>query len=435
MNNNQNIHQEDEIDLRELWDILYKKKWFIFIFTTIVTIGAIVFAYTKTPIYEVKSNIKVGFIGTELITEPSILAKTLSLIFNVEDKIATKEKFVSEVSSITVNKKLKNFIEIKTQAISNDEALKKNREVVAYLKDLHKGKFNQYAINGKNDIKMIQADIKNLEQLEAKNLKRQIELLKSQTIVKIDEKIKRLQNQDIKNIERQIELLKSQVIPKIDKKINFYKNTKTKTLEKKVKFHTEKLKEYAIAVDTIYKNNQKNSDVATLTISSLQMVNYQNLILNSQNKVEDLKLEIDTIINQTVPNLEIEKNNTLNVAIKDLQLKIDNIKDVTIVNLQRDKKIMQNDTLRKLEYKLSVGLSNKKIKLNEQINQLRFNMSDQNIQNSEVVGDYVVKESPIKPKKKLIVVVAFVTGFILSIFIVFFLNFIAKETEDKHNYT
>ena len=191
------------------------------------------------------------------------------------------------------------------------------------------------------------------------------------------------------------------------------------------------------------------------------MVSYQNLILNSQNKIEDLKIELENIKNQIVPNLKMEKENILNVTIKDLELKIDNIKkvtianlqaekenilnvtikdlelkienikNITIINLQRNKQIMINDTLRKLEYRLNVSLPNQKAKFIEKIEQLKYQISEQNIKNSEIVGHFIIKNYPIKPKKKLIVVVVFVTGFILSVFLVFFLNFIAKE-EDKH---
>jgi len=54
-----------------------------------------------------------------------------------------------------------------------------------------------------------------------------------------------------------------------------------------------------------------------------------------------------------------------------------------------------------------------------------------NYKNSNVVGDILLNDYPVKPKKKLIVIVAFVTGLILSIFIVFFLEFI--ESEKKEN--
>ena len=52
-----------------------------------------------------------------------------------------------------------------------------------------------------------------------------------------------------------------------------------------------------------------------------------------------------------------------------------------------------------------------------------------NVQNSVVVGSYIIKNYPIKPKKKLIIVVSFITGLILAIFVVFFLNFISKEED------
>lgn len=124
---------EDEIDLRELFNIVWQKKIFILLFTSLVTIGAVVYAYNKTPIYEIKSNVQIGFIGKDLIVEPSTLIKTAKIMFNVEDKLQTNKKFLAEVVSISRNKKLKNFIEIKTQGISNEEALKKNKEVVSYV--------------------------------------------------------------------------------------------------------------------------------------------------------------------------------------------------------------------------------------------------------------------------------------------------------------
>jgi len=366
-------YEEDEIDLRELFKTLMDNKIKIVAITSVITLMAVIYAYVKTPIYEVKSNVQIGFIGEDLIANPATLIKTANLVFNVEDKISTKEKFVSEVSSISANKKLKNFVEIKTQAISNDEALKKNKEVVAYIENKYKTKIDQFILNNNNNnIKAIEVKINNLENLETENLKRQIELLKTQKVVKIDEKIK------------------------------FYKKTKINAINEKIKFHNDKLKEYTKAVKQIYQNNKKNTDTSSLTISSLQMVNYQNLILNSQNKVEDLKVEIEVINNEIIPNLKREKKNIL------------------------------DDTLRKLTYKLKVELPNKKVKLLEQINQYKFQNSEQNIQNSKVIGSYVVKDHPIKPKKKLIVIVAFITGLILSIFIVFFLEFIKGfKEEDK----
>ncbi len=401
METKQNTYTEDEIDLRELLKTIMDRKLFIIVFTSIITIGAIIWAFTRTPIYEVKSNIQIGFIGKNLIANPETLIKTANLVFHVGEKISTKKKFVSKVSSISTVKKLKNFVEIKTQAISNDEALKKNKEVVTYIKNRYKSKIDQFILSNSNNIKATEVKIKALKNLETKNLQQQIELLKTQKIVKIDEKIK------------------------------FYGKIKMDTLVQKIKFYTDKLKEYTKSVNQLYKNSKDTKNTTILAISSLQMVNYQNLMLAAQNKIVDFKEEIKLINIETIPNLQREKKNIKNVTIRNLPFKMDNILNIKILNLQKETKNINNvATIRKLEYRLKVELPNKKVKLFEQIQRYKFQNSKQNVQNSKVIGGYIVKDYPVKPKKKLIIVVAFITGLILSIFIIFFLDFI-RQDEDK----
>ena len=484
---NANGSQEDEIDLRELFKILVRYKYFIAVFTIVITLGAIFYTLSKTPIYEVKSNVQVGYIGEELIVEPDTLVKTLNLVFNVEDKPSSKDEFVSEVTSISTNKNLKNFIEIKTEAVSNEEALKKNKDVVEFIKNSYQPKIEQYIKETKNSIENANRAIQNIDDFEVKNIKeqirvlreqtivkideeikrlkeqdvkklqQQIQLLKTQKIVKIDEEIKRLKEQDIKKLQQQIHLLKSQKIVKIDEEIKFLKDFKLKTIESKIDFHTKKLDEYTQSVNKLYSDTKVVGDAAASTVASIQMVNYQNLILNSQNKIEDLKVEKEVVITQTIPNLEIEKKNIIDmsirdlelqieninnikiaelqrekkniidVSIRDLELQIENIQNIKIVELQREKENISNEQIRKLQHLIDVELVSKKIKQDEQINNLNYNITKHKIKNSNVVGDFIIKERPIKPKKKLIVVVAFVSGLVLSIFIVFFLNFFRDE--------
>ena len=365
-----NINYEDEIDLKELFKTIAKNKKFIIIFTSIVTILSIIYVLLKTPIYEVKSNVQIGYIGKDLIAEPSTIVKILNIVFNVDDKIKSNEKFVSEVSSITTNKKLNNFIEIKTNAISNKEALKKNKEVVKYIQYKYKNKLEQYILNNNNKIKDLNIQIDNLVNLQMQNIKRDIEKVNTQDIKKIDESI------------------------------SFLKNNKIKSIDDKIKFHNQKLQEYKKSINKIFKIKQ-NNNATTTVISSMQIVNYQNLILNSQNKIEDLKLEKEKILNKIIKDLKREKEN------------------------------IKNDKLRKLEYKLNIELPNEKEKLQQEVREIEYNNSYQNIQNSKVIGNYIIKEYPIKPKKKLIVIVAFITGLILSIFLIFMIEFLKGIRENN----
>jgi uncharacterized protein involved in exopolysaccharide biosynthesis len=60
---------------------------------------------------------------------------------------------------------------------------------------------------------------------------------------------------------------------------------------------------------------------------------------------------------------------------------------------------------------------------------LLLSLSPLNMTPTNMLGEPEVRQSPVKPKKKLIVVVAFITGLMLSIFLVFFLEFLAKGKE------
>ena len=58
---------------------------------------------------------------------------------------------------------------------------------------------------------------------------------------------------------------------------------------------------------------------------------------------------------------------------------------------------------------------------------LELSLLPHNYKNTQIVGDVITSESPVAPKKKLIVVVGAVTGFILSIFLVFLMQFIRGD--------
>ena len=293
---------EDEIDLKELFATIWKRKIFIATLTLGVTLCAGIYAYTKTPIYEVKSYIELGFIDNKMIEEPAVLEQKLKVVFGIDNNTMNNNPEKGIISSISQTKNIKNFLEIKTEAISNEIAIAKNKEVLTYTQDLYNPK---------------------------------IEYSKS------------LINNEILNIERQI---------------NFYENEKMNMLNESILLNNTNLEKYTKEITELYKSN--TSDKTSSMIASVQIINYQNLIINLQNQINSIEIEKQQIIKNTLP-------------------------------------------------KMKAGLD-----------EIKFKLSEQNISNTRLVGDYVVNEYPAKPKKSLIIVVAFVTGFILSIFMVFFMEFI-----------
>jgi uncharacterized protein involved in exopolysaccharide biosynthesis len=299
-------YTEDEIDLKELFNTIWQKRLFIAIFTFVVTTCAGVYAYNKTPIYEVKSIIEIGFIEKQLVEDSSVIEQKLNVIFNVDDKNINNDPKKGIISSIIQMKTVKNFIEVKTEAVSNEIAIAKSKEILDYAQKLYEPKIEQY---------------------------------------------KTLVNNDISNIEDEIK---------------FLKNEKMKMLTDKVESSKANLEKYNQEINSLYKSNINANDKISSMIVSVQMVNYQNLIENAQNVLKTSSLEIEQILKDTIP------------------------------KLQQKKEV------------------------------IKFKTSEQNLTNTRLVGNYVTSEYPAKPKKVLIIVVAFVTGFILSIFAVFFMQFVSS---------
>lgn len=368
---------EDEIDLKELFLTIWKKKIFIVVFTAIITILAIIYVSFKTQIYEVKSVIKIGHIknslseysSTNTLLEPSaILEQKLKLIYGVDDP--RRYEFIEDgvVSKISTIKNVENFIEITTEAYSNEKALEKNKEVLDFIQNEYKYKIDEFV--QKTDIK--------IKDIESK--------------IKYAKEVKRV------DLEQNIEKINTQMLPRIEKEIELLKSVELVSLEKKLEFNREKLKEYEAEVARISK--QKSGDNSQNMLMAVQLLNTQNLILSVQNSIE---------------NLIIEKENLINIKL---------------VDLEKTKENIIKETLRKAKVELEINFLKELDDLNDSLELEKLKLTNDSFRNSELVSDYIVNDFPVKPKKSLTIAVAFVTGFILSIFLVFFMQFIGNIRKD-----
>jgi capsular polysaccharide biosynthesis protein len=305
--------QEDEIDLKELWKTLMKRKWFIVIFTSIVTILAIIFSLVKTPIYEATALIEIGDYSTSngriQLGDASQLADKLNVLYidmfkNIKDKDA-------EISSISVPKKQNNFLEIKSLSPSNDLATKEIQKVVIFIQNKHQ---------------KILDDVKQRRELEIKNIEVKISNIKNNQVVLLEDKIT-LQEENLMDYKRQLALID---------------------------------------------NNLKKIETLNPALAALKLMEKRDL----STFIVNLNLQLMDMINT--------KDQLETIVINDLY----------------EKKNLAKSMLLPYNYK-----------------------------NSEIIGAIITNDYPIKPKKELIVLVAFVTGLIVSIFIVFFLNFIKNEEE------
>ncbi len=319
--NNIKYNNEDEMDLRELFNTILKWKKFIIIFTLFVTVCSVVFALVKTPIYEAKALIEIGEYKLNnnnnnnynkvALDDSSRLSKKLNILF--VDSLKNSKNKVSEISLISVPKGQKDFIEIKALSVSNELAVKEIQKVVNYIQ-------SEYA--------NILEDVKKRREFEISNIETKISNIKDNEVLLLKQKIS-MQEKNVKDYKNQLNL--------IDK--NFL---------------------------------------------DLQSTNPSSVVLNLMQK-RDLSSMIAN----------------LNFALLDMKSEINTLETSSINNLIEQKSLLESMLL------------------------------PYNYKNSKVVGNIITNNYPVKPNKKLIVVVSSVTGFILSIFLVFLLEFFKEEKKHE----
>jgi len=160
-------------------------------------------------------------------------------------------------------------------------------------------------------------------------------------------------------------------IKNIETKINNIKNKEIKLLSEKIRIQQANLNNYKQQLETIGKNIKdiENTNPALTALKLMEKRDLSSFILE------------------------------LNLQLMDMRNTKDELETTTINNLLEKKQLVESMML------------------------------PHNYKNSEIIGQIITNDHPAKPKKKLIVAVAFIAGFILSIFLVFIMNAFRKEED------
>ena len=134
----QNFYQEDEIDLKELFKILWAKKILIISITFIITLLAGIYAFNKTPIYEATALVEIGsykFYNSVFINNNNNNNNKIMLENSQDLSLKINLLFPQVVS--TNPKKNNSFINLKSEDISSADAQKNIEKVLSYINKSH----------------------------------------------------------------------------------------------------------------------------------------------------------------------------------------------------------------------------------------------------------------------------------------------------------
>ena len=121
-------------------------------------------------------------------------------------------------------------------------------------------------------------------------------------------------------------------------------------------------------------------------------------------------------LEQSIIAFEQQKQVLLTKSKPDAQNRLDRLVGVELENMQAEKDILVNDKLPSLQREL-VNLQTKELnKLLEQRSLVELALKPYNYQNTQIVSDIVISNKPVKPKKTIIIAIAFLSSLMLSVF-------------------
>lgn len=172
-------------------------------------------------------------------------------------------------------------------------------------------------------------------------------------------------------------------------------------------------------------NDSKNKNLSEIKNIDLSILNIKN------EKIDNLNKKIE-LYQQNIINLE-EQNNLITQTSKNINTLDPSIAALILMEKRNisNERISTKSTLYDLVERKQSIVNIDINKLLERKKILETLSLPYNNKNSEIVGNILTNDHPTKPKKALVIAVAFVTGFILSIFLVSFMQFVSGMRKEE----
>lgn len=153
MQNHESLAQNDEIDIREIWSILLKRKLTIFIVTLIATFFAVFYAETATPVYSGGVLIEIGEVVN--VSEGRDNGSSTTIFYL--DNINTLKEITAQISNLKVEvpNGVGNMLRITAEGPDKAEIRSRLESAVQFIMQRHAEKAELYK-NSHIKIKMTQ---------------------------------------------------------------------------------------------------------------------------------------------------------------------------------------------------------------------------------------------------------------------------------------
>ena len=415
----QYLAPEDEINLLDLWKVLAAKKFFIFGLTAIITLLAIIIVLVMPRTYQTTAH----FLPPKSSDVEELNIPAISYSLSSEDAY---NSFILNLKSRSLRLKFFNEHDLSSK-LSDDPTVNKDQ--------VFEGSFNKQLVVTQDLNKKAQQAFVSISydgkdpELIAKMVNDYIKYVHDKTLEEFLTLVRRNIRTKKQDLEDVIIQSKKRVIAQrrqdeIERLIEADKIARLELIEqiKVLKQRTE----------------QKRQDKIVTLEEALVIAKQLNIVDPidswSELKNNDQTANKVSINNKTLPEYT-RGSKTLQAELQALKSRTSN--DPFTPGLRElEEQLQRLDQNSRVEV-LKVRTNDEPFiadlrDLKEQVAKLKnININSAKIKAAMFDQMAVVAESPIKPKRKLIVIISFVLAFMLSIFLAFFLNFIQSSRTEE----
>ena len=378
MNQEEKFQTEyEEIDLMDYVKVLLKRKWLILVMFLGAAIMAGVFSFILPKIYKIDTALEVGRVAGIMVEDPAqVVEKIKGDVYGifVREKLQIPEEKYPKIK--VENPKETNLITLAIESAKPPES-----------KNILEETNNLILAEHQEKIKVK----KELIEMNIKTVEGQIEIIKSD-IEKVKNKKKSSEN-DIQRIKNKIETLQED-IGSTRNKIQPLRDDITR-IEIKISNAEEEKTNLEAKIEALQKVLPYQQDPGT----QFALFDTKEKLANKKQEIENLYLQINSL-KRTIEDYNIQLN-SLERTIEDYNSQINSLE-------------------RSLEdYNIQINsLESKIADYQAQINALKASLEE--IKPTQVIKSPTVSEKPIKPNKKLNIVIAAVLGLFVGVFLAFF---------------
>ena len=194
--------------------------------------------------------------------------------------------------------------------------------------------------------------------------------------------------------------MKDATIPAARREISAIDDISIPSVRKSIELNTQRLKKYETELEKIRANKNVGASENIILRQMMEQGLY-NQISNLEQSIISLEQQKEVLVTKTKP---------------DSQDRLDRLTNVELENMQAEKDTLVNDKLPSLQREL-VNLQTEELnKLLDQRSLVELALKPYNYQNTQIVSDIVISNNPVKPKKTIIIAIAFLSSLMLSVF-------------------